>query len=395
MKARPGRTGLRRTLMTEQIAAVLERLSGQPDRFDELRTLLADTALREELLDYTDEVTRETSARFAAKELDRAGFYSQLLQREGRRLKGPDALDAVDEILRQYPQIINAIDMALSRNDAEQLAVFAEHIAHPLTVKSRFKEGEALFEQLLKKAEDLDDRALGISARLRYGQFLYYLSRFDEASTMLAQAAAGAEQEGDDDALARALDFRGHITRDQGSLTAALAHYKRSLEIYRRLGDRHGIRIALFNMSGLARMQFRYSEAKELLQEALEIARDECDEWTLSKIVGSFALIALAEGKLAEAKRGLESAIAIHEKIGDLDGVAKGLGNLANANDDLGNFTEAEQCYRRTIEIYQSLGKRFCVGLNLNNLAYMLGTIGRAHEARELFSIARASRFSF
>jgi len=374
--------------MPETIQAVLEKLEGRSDRLEQFRDLLGDTTLREAYHDHVEEVARRQSGHYSAAMNSRAAFYAELVRREGLRLKGPEALDAVDEILRQYPQILNAIDVALSRNDAEQLAVFVEHISHPLTVKSRFKEGEALFARLLRKAEELDNRALEVSARLRYGQFLYHLSRFDEASTMLAKAAVDAEQEGDDDGLARALNFQGHIASDQGNLTAALAQYKQSLELYRRLCYRNGICAALGNLGNLARMQFRYADARELLLESLEIAREEGDDWLTVKALGNLATVAVAEGKLAEAKLGFEQAFLVGEKLGDWAGMARSLGNLANVHVAQDNLTEAERCYRRAIDVYEFLGSRQFVGLNSCNLAYLLVDTGKPHEALKLFSLA-------
>ena len=142
--------------MPEAIAAVLERLDGQPGRFAKFRELLGDARLREEYYDYVEEVARRKSARYAAALLDRADFYAGLVKREGDRLKGHGQLEAIRTLDESLPSIFEALDTALDRGDAEVLLTFATHIGRYLNIVSRCKEALAWYERLVDGAKETE-----------------------------------------------------------------------------------------------------------------------------------------------------------------------------------------------------------------------------------------------
>jgi len=376
--------------MAERIAAVLERRADDPGRFEALARLLDDPRNRIELEDYLEAAIRRESGDVAARMYAHARFYAELVRREGERLQGPEQLTVIEELIQQFPQILRAIDTALGRGEAKLLVVFTKYLAQPLIVKSRFKEGAALFEQLLSKSKLLDNRALEVIAGLHYGQFLYYLGRYDEASKLLEHAAAGAMAENDEDSLAQAMTFRGLIAQDRDAVAEAAQYYAQALAIYRRLGVNNDVAVTLDHLSYVALRQYRYTDARKLLMEAMDIMRGVGNLRVNLSLQNTLGVVALTEGNLTEAQQEYEKAFQFAERIGDLRAVAATLNNLSDVCNRLGKYTEAEKYCRRAIQIFQMTGYRWGEEHALNTLAGSLWNQGRFAEVKKHLSASLA-----
>jgi len=379
--------------MTETIAAVLERLTGQPERFDELRALLADTALRQELLDYTDEVTRGTSARYASKELERTKFYAELVEREGRRLKGTEQLDAIREIERQFPQILQALETAMDSRDGELLVSFASNVALPLRIQGKFVTGISLFEQILGKAADLGNSMLEIAAREAHGSFLIQLDRFAEAEITLNRMYELASSLQDDKAIAGALSALARNAIEQGHYNRAWELSKKCLAIYRILGL-DSETAALTNHFGcIARRQGRLAEAQKLLQESHQLRVKLGDLIGTAGCLHNLGLVAFDLGSKGKAKALFKSALEINRQTGNLGWQANNLEALGVLAYKAGEFAVAEDYYQLCLEIRSHTGTRMGKANTLAQLANLASSRGDYNRALDLLteylSIAR------
>jgi len=363
--------------MPEPITAVLERLAGQPERFDELRALLADAALREELLDHADDVTRGTSARFAAKELERTKFYAELVQREGKRLRGEEQLDALTIINEQFPRIVEAVDHAMSLDDASHLAKFASHIAFPLLLKGKLELGVTVFKRLLDQAENTGNRSLEIMAGTRYADFLARVGRLDQAFEAFSGTLQLAELDGSHEALTEVLFGLGHVAILMGKYEESTEFCQQSLEHARNLLDKTQISKALGTLGSVAAFQRRLDDARRYLAESLEIKREIGNFYGLAGDLHNLAIAVAWQGDYPEGQRLFLEALSLNRRIGNRPWEANNLTGLASIALDQGRFEEARQLYSSAQSIAVDIGNELLIAA----CEFHLGAVAAALES--------------
>lgn len=260
--------------MPDSIAAVLTKLGNQPDRFEKLRNLLDNDQRRAEYADYAEELVKHESDRFAGKMLDRSKFYAELVEREGGRLKGKGQVEAVKALDTNIPDILGSLETALDHKDTELLLRFARYVGIYLDTVSRWQEALDWYERLVKSADQAASRELQIQTRLGYGTALWRLGQYCKAEYTLIEVKCLAEEEGDIESTASALNRLGIVEYYQGRLDEAKEHYQECLAIRREIGDHHGIAGSLNNLGNVAEMQGRYDDAEKFYNQALVIKRE-------------------------------------------------------------------------------------------------------------------------
>ncbi len=99
------------------------------------------------------------------------------------------------------------------------------------------------------------------------------LGEYDDSTARLQEAIETATEIGDDRNLAGSLNALAIVDHDKGDLDAADEKYSRSLEIYRRIGDDTGQALALGNLGELRLNQNKPEEARQMLEESVDIGR--------------------------------------------------------------------------------------------------------------------------
>ncbi|MGI9175120.1 MAG: tetratricopeptide repeat protein, partial [Rhodothermales bacterium] len=149
----------------------------------------------------------------------------------------------------------------------------------------------------------------------------------------------------------------------------------------------------------LLRVQGNYSEAEELLREALDIYRDltegdvdpeEAPELTQS--LNSLAELLREKGDYAAAEEPYQEALAIRRDLwGESDPkVVESLNNLGLLLYEKGELVEAERIFREALEIYQRAPEREDAQMAdvLDNLGHLMQRKGELAEAERIFEDA-------
>ena len=127
--------------------------------------------------------------------------------------------------------------------------------------------------------------------------------------------------------------LRGQWLHEQGRLDDAQQCYIHILQQH----PRHRIALHLFGIS--LYQQTRYAESEYVLQQALELAPDDCD------LLSDRGLVLLAKEDYLAALDCFEQAIAIDPAM------SAAWNNLGVAFQHLQRLDEAERCWRKTLEL--------------------------------------------
>ncbi len=184
-------------------------------------------------------------------------------------------------------------------------------------------------------------------------------------------------------ARAKALHVAGGFANQQGDYVEARACFEESLDIYRALGDIHGIGWGLVYLGILTRYEGNQIAARSLLEESLGLVKQAGDTEVMAAALGNLGLIArdLGEADLAESQ--LDQSLALWRQLGDRVGIGWALTGLAMVARVRGKFDVARARTDESLAIWRELGDR-------QNTANVLSTAARLARDEGEYAVARA-----
>jgi ATP/maltotriose-dependent transcriptional regulator MalT len=102
-----------------------------------------------------------------------------------------------------------------------------------------------------------------------------------------------------------------------GDNNRAEAWSRESLELFRELGDRHGIATHLNMLSAVVWTRSQFAVARSQLEEAEALFKEVGDTWNRGGCLTQLARIATAQGDYARARALLEESLALYRALGD------------------------------------------------------------------------------
>jgi tetratricopeptide (TPR) repeat protein len=116
---------------------------------------------------------------------------------------------------------------------------------------------------------------------------------------------------------AAGLSLFGEFSQHIDDYPVATKHYRASLALYERLGDRDGIVKCLNGLGWGAFLEGDYREGERVIRESVEIARELEDSWHLAEALRRLAVLVFEQGDSAEASALWDEALAVARRIGD------------------------------------------------------------------------------
>jgi tetratricopeptide (TPR) repeat protein len=149
----------------------------------------------------------------------------------------------------------------------------------------------------------------------------------------------------------------GRIDRREGA-DQAEGCYRESLELYRGLGNRHGVASALENLGVVAPYRDDYEGAQALLEESLVLRRDLQDRSGIAASARFLGHLALRTRQFDHARRLHQECLSIERELGNPYLMAADLVSLAEIAEAEGDGPEAHELLERALALYQGLGDR-------------------------------------
>ncbi|MBI1878961.1 MAG: tetratricopeptide repeat protein [Chloroflexi bacterium] len=136
------------------------------------------------------------------------------------------------------------------------------------------------------------------------------------------------------------------------------------------------------NLGNVAFVEGQYDEAKQHLQECLDLARARGDRHSAALSLNNLGLVINTLGQHAEAKQYHQDALAISQEMGDQFVAALSLINLGGAAYYLNDHLEARQYFQQSLKICRETGDRRGLALSYYHLGLAAEGLGEYLEAR-------------
>jgi predicted ATPase/DNA-binding XRE family transcriptional regulator len=356
--------------------SLVRRMAQDERRFDLLETI------REYGLEQLAAAGEEPAlrARFAS-------FMLALAERETQNLTGPGQVNALAHLSQETGNLRAALRWLQEQDDPDQGLQLAGALWRFWLRQGALSEGRDWLERLLARAEQGGAAPTLAHARASYGAGVLAAEQGDyaRAIALAGQCTRLAEQLGDQQLQARALNLRGNIAKYQGEFAQAAQCFEASLALFRGLQENASIAMLLNNLATLAQERGDYTQARTLQEESLALKRGLGDQRGMAVALLNLGDIARDEGRLAEARARAGESLALFEQLADEKGIALALNNMGEAAFLQGDYEQANVWVQDSLKRSERLGDQWAIAVALHNVGRLAWVRGDAEAAERAY----------
>jgi tetratricopeptide (TPR) repeat protein len=184
----------------------------------------------------------------------------------------------------------------------------------------------------------------------------------------------------------------GTVAFDRGDYPRSTALEGESLSLWRELGDRWGIALALNNLGITMRAQGDLAEAASLHEESLDLFRALEDTGGIALVLSNLGGVAEGRGEYAKAAAFYRESLDLYRELGEKMGIALLTGRLGGIARVQAEYTRAAALYDESLRLHRELGNRLGISQDLEGIAAMRVARGSPGSAMRLWAAAEALR---
>lgn len=170
-------------------------------------------------------------------------------------------------------------------------------------------------------------RANGLRAA---GNLAYRQGDYASAQSFYEETLTLFQELGDQEGIARSLNYLGIATLNTGNPTLARSLHEKSLAIWKKVGNERGTAISLNNLGEVARYQNDHMLARSLYEASLALFREWGDGRSVAIALNNLGSVLLSQNDLVTARALFEESMTIKQQLGDKLGIAYALDALAD-----------------------------------------------------------------
>jgi predicted ATPase len=222
-----------------------------------------------------------------------------------------------------------------------------------------FREARAEFERSLEQARAAGDERAEGAALAQLAWLSMAGGEAEEARKLAEQSSQLAERTGDKLTASGAATTLADLAIAAGEHDEAISLYERGLALRRALGDKRLVANSLVGLARAELLQGDYERATALLQEALTLARQVKDTWIISLALGNLARVRLCSNDdLGRARELLAEALRLARDRNDRRVSAEWVQALAAICALEGQSAEASQLSACSEALRETTGAR-------------------------------------
>jgi tetratricopeptide (TPR) repeat protein len=188
------------------------------------------------------------------------------------------------------------------------------------------------------------------------------------------------------------LGHLGSLASSRRDYLTAYSYYERSLQLFKEIGDRKSMAMAINYLGNLAGREGNFPLCQRWLEESIGIHRELRDRRALAWALASLGNVHKLQNQYEEARVTATESLVIFEEIGDRRGASVSriyLGDVASRMDDM---ALARTLYSESLSLSRDLKDKMIVALGLDGLALIGLAERKAHITVRLWGAAAALR---
>lgn len=296
-----------------------------------------------------------------------------------------------DDRARSLPTFEEAIRSSEAAGDVRAVGYHLLMLSGPYYPMHPFADKLPLLDRALSISRAVRDRQLEGRLLGARGLAWYQLARYSAALNDLTAADAILRATG-------ALRSRAVAAGNLGVLFTSLGDYERaeqqirlSIALYRSVGNRHGVRNCLDDLSRVALLQGRPEAAVSLHARVVALTRELGDSGYLRRALVQLGLAYHAQRDWAAAERTIGEALALPIGSELPDGLAEARLALGHVLRETGRHVEAERVYDEALVVAAGAATEATLSVRAHHgLALLASAAARSEDALSHFRTAIA-----
>ncbi|HTB16634.1 MAG TPA: tetratricopeptide repeat protein, partial [Bryobacteraceae bacterium] len=234
------------------------------------------------------------------------------------------------------------------------------------------KREQAAASRSAERATQQGARLLASQAYWQQCSALLGLGDQKGAEASCQRANTGSDISGGQQVKARSLTVLASILESDGRGSEAMELRQEALGIARKIGSRKDIIGALSNLANLQSAQGQVEEARRGYDEALKVAQEIDDKQHLLEIELNIGALLYGQGDYSAARKMFDQSLVAASSLGDKVNVANAESNLAMVCFQLGDLSGAAKNSREAIAVSRDAGLQPLYASSLGTLGDVL-----------------------
>lgn len=186
-------------------------------------------------------------------------------------------------------------------------------------------------------------------------------------------------------ARAKAFWAAGMMAMILGDYQQAHTAFENSVTLWRKLGDRQGLAVALREFCGLLTLADQPSAAQQCGEESVAIWRTMGSSWDLALALDNLAFAFAAQDDKGRARLLFEEELALFEVVGDGWGQATALNGLGCLDGQQGNYAAARVHFTKALALRRAEAEKLTLAEALTLLGEVTQRLGEWETASDLY----------
>lgn len=304
-------------------------------------------------------------------------YFIELAEETDLKLKGAGDLEALQQAEKDYDNIREALNRAISKPYPD-LAVRLASALDLFWIRQNYyyTEGRRYLEKALALSESKDDdllKAYRVKILPRLGWLAGLQGDFEAARVYGEQGLVLGQALGDKEGYTVCLFLVASTAMFQGQFTQSQTQLEEGLALARQLEDKWLIICILLNLSYIILLQKDYVTSQKLIEEGLALAREIGNQFSTAFFLLRLGQVKMEVGDYEQAQAYLEESLVLSSPLADMNkaGCLNSLFDLALLTKD---YAKAQAYFEQSLELMR--GKLIGPSI-INGLVEFMILVGR------------------
>lgn len=224
--------------------------------------------------------------------------------------------------------------------------------------KGKIKEGKEYLDQALILSEEVGNKLLESSVRLRLGNYYNITGNYEKSIEHILIAKEICEESNNDKGLSTVYNNLGATYEKMDSYDQAMDCFIKSLNVSERFNDSVNIAKTLLNLGLLHSRQENFKKSLEFYNQSLEIRKKLNDREGIALLYNNIAIVNYYLEDYDMVRNYFEKAYKVYLETGNLRRQLMALSNIAEVDKIIGQKGKALKTYFEILKLEKELGQK-------------------------------------